>query len=69
MFDYYLGKPFEWLHSRGDLETAMREHPRVLVAYHAMSWNTPDDKAMAAILSRRCTASPRGAVTLYRCER
>jgi hypothetical protein len=67
MFDYYLGKPTEVLRTLSDLETVMREHPRILVAYHDMAWNNPDEQAMADILGRRCSTDGRGVVRLFTC--
>jgi hypothetical protein len=67
MFDYYLGKPTEVLRTLSDLETVMREHPRILVAYHDMAWNNPDERAMADMLGRRCSTDARGVVRLFTC--
>ena len=67
MFDYYLGRSMGILRAPAELDTALRESPRVEVAYHDMPWNSPGEHALAAMLDRRCAGERRGPVVLYRC--
>jgi hypothetical protein len=68
MFDYYLGRSMGILLAPAEVNTALREFPRVEVAYHDMPWNSPGEHAVAAMLDRRCAGERRGPVVLYRCD-
>jgi hypothetical protein len=66
MFDYYLGRPLTVLHLPQELDRAMRGEP-IRVAYHNMTWNSPDERQMAAVLGRRCLPDDRGPVIVFNC--
>jgi len=68
MFRYYLGPQMAVLYFAADLDARLREFPRVVVAYHNMSWNSQYDREMLSLLRRRCRADDRGAVTMFRCD-
>ena len=67
MFRYYLG-PITPLHSVSALDRALADTPTLRVAYHAVPWNTPDLRAIADRLARRCAVDDRGRVVMFQCR-
>ncbi len=67
IFDYYMGKPLRTLHFVQEAERALRELPRLRVAYHDMSWNSPQQREIADLLARRCQREHRPPVAIFRC--
>lgn len=67
MFRYYLG-PTTPLHSVSALDRALADTPTLRVAYHAVPWNTPDLRAIADRLARRCAVDDRGRVVMFQCR-
>jgi hypothetical protein len=68
MFDYYLPRPMIVLRTVEDLDRALREDPRLQVAYHDMTWNTETDRKLADVLTARCEVSDAPPVRMFRCE-
>ena len=66
---YYLGQPFEVVESADDIDQTMREDPaRLLVISHTPGWQGAEHARIGDLLGRRCTVTPAGLVTIYRCR-
>jgi dolichyl-phosphate-mannose-protein mannosyltransferase len=68
MLAYYLPRPVASIESVEELERAMRQPPYdMTVAYHNMTWNSPEHQRVAELLSRRCRSASSGPVRFFRC--
>ena len=67
MFQYYVRRPMRILVSIQDLEQVLHDRPAVRVAYHNVSWNSPEQQQMWVILQKRCSGTEHGPVAIYEC--
>jgi hypothetical protein len=67
MFDYYAGKSLRVVHFLPEMDQILRDGTAVRVAYHDMTWNSAEDRQIAALLERRCVSDTRATVTVFRC--
>lgn len=68
MFDYYLGGGTTYVADPETMASLLDRENRLLVAYHDMSWNAPADRAILAMLMRRCLDDRRGNVVMFQCR-
>jgi hypothetical protein len=67
MFQYYVHQPMSVFVSADQLEQALLNQPLLRVAYHDVTWNSPEQQRMGALLQRRCPVTDHGVVRIYVC--
>ena len=67
MFDFYLGKPLPFVVDPAQMDGLLRQHDRLLVAYHAPPRQRTADP-VTELLLRRCLDRPRGNIVLFECR-
>ena len=68
MFDFYLGKPLPLVVDPAQMDGLLRQHDRLLVAYHALPRMRPADVLVRNLLARRCLDRANVNIVLFECR-